>query len=558
MDLKIPANFPLNKLIDKWKKQGSYRVSLENKLDTLFILLNEFYRTNIHTAWAIPVRFHSETIEKVCGRIYYKVMKDLLSDEFGNILTTDGKYRVKGYSKGYKLKFGYCFSDEVMVELHSAKIVERYQAYLNGLRNYSEIYQPIDPVKTHLFDQFEGITLTLDERINKYLELKYRALKNEIDRTDNLKYQYHLYAIAGKLQYFISFIEKNDHHPKISSSNHRLNSLFTLCPKELRYFLRVNSNELLELDVKASHPYVLATILNYNFFNDIKKGYNLKTIYPEIYYAVESYVEAKNNITINNTEARKVASLRLFPHLSANFYNHADIQDYKKIDFEHDFYKVVESLLKKASKYQTEIQQEQREQLKTDTLIWLNSTDPVKRKKLTFFVKKFAKRFPSIELLIRDLGFFSQYKSAFSILLQRAESHLILDIAAKPLIQMYPKNKIFTIHDCFLIENTDLNAELAIKTIQQALVEYTGFKPGVSIKHRDSFEAFDMYLKKNLAQAAENAKQTDERVFDEEDRIFNSETNRLIELGIETLENGKSAKTKLLEFEEFLVKEYGD
>jgi hypothetical protein len=88
MELNIPSNFPVDYFIEKWlvfKKDNQI-----NRLDTLYIILNEFTRNNIKIGWYIGVPLNNEAFRAVCGKNFDNVKNDLLAfDNDGDTLGYD-------------------------------------------------------------------------------------------------------------------------------------------------------------------------------------------------------------------------------------------------------------------------------------------------------------------------------------------------------------------------------------------------------------------------------------------------------------------------------------
>lgn len=89
--------------------------------------------------------------------------------------------------------------------------------------------------------------------------------------------------------YNIEKIKSGEFNPIVSASNHRLNTLFTSLPKILRGFIVCNGKTLHNIDINASQPYMLATIINNDFLLNEQLGqYNLYTIYPDLHKTIKN------------------------------------------------------------------------------------------------------------------------------------------------------------------------------------------------------------------------------------------------------------------------------
>ena len=136
--------------------------------------------------------------------------------------------------------------------------------------------------------------------------------------------------------------------------------------RELRYFLRLNGEHLVEVDLTTSHAYTLATILTEDFFNKDDPGYNLHSLFPQLHksftYSCESmeyqdYVKkfVRNMIVESNvindkyieyyTYKGDVLSNINYPildtfvsYMYGRFWRRAGIQKYRSLNFQNDVY----------------------------------------------------------------------------------------------------------------------------------------------------------------------------------------------------------------------------
>ena len=278
-EIRIPVNFPLGYFQEKWKV---YRKDNQiNRMDALFVILNEFSRKGLINCYVDGLELNNEALRKVCGYSFDEVKKDLLEFENGSIFFTDGSYAVGIRSKKYKISFKHCFDELVNVDLSSEQKYEKYLAFLNGQRKYKTKFPP-PPSINHLEEQFKGLNLELIPSVQQYKDLYINFFRNKIERCRNKKIKFLYYYKIGYLLESIDRIKNNIFSTSFSKSNHRFNSIFTNMKKELRYFLRVESCEFIELDISASHPYVLATILTNDFFNQKSGKYSISCIFRTI------------------------------------------------------------------------------------------------------------------------------------------------------------------------------------------------------------------------------------------------------------------------------------
>lgn len=554
MKLHIPSNFPIKFFKEKWlvfKKDNQI-----NRLDTLYIILNEFIRNDLKTGWFKGVPLNNEAFRAICGKNFDKVKADLLLFEDGKVFFTNDSYDPGFSSKWYKLGMSYCSSNTIEVELSSNERHQKYLNYLSGDRVYRKEIHKIDP-KLHLEKQFNELKITLDASVFEYKYLYVKKYRDLIVKENNLKIKFLYYAKIGKIIDDINRLNNPESYTyKLSEKNLRFNSIFTNINRELRYFIRHEGNRFLEFDFIASHCYVLATILNNEFFSNENKKYSISNIYPDLLLRVNSYIDASNNYknNINYTVAQEAASRRVYHHMSDRFFKNYDINLYKSIDFEADFYGFISDIFNKIN---PDLPQLNRNKVKSIIRLWMNHTDPHKRKNVAD-LKVLKKIFPSIDQLIEEIGFFDTMKSAFSLLLQRCESHLVLDIVGEKLVEDYPSIKIFTIHDSFLFEDDNLDKNEIINKIKRILNDYVGIIPGVKLKESCPFDSLENIIDEDVIELRSKAKKNESKIININERVFSPSTIRLVQMGNYELFSKYGENNIQEEFETFISDLYPD
>lgn len=559
-EIRIPINFPIGYFEEKWK---IYRKDNQiNRMDALFVILNEFSRKGLINCFLEGLELNNEALRKVCGYSFDEVKKDLLEFENGSIFYTDGSYAVGIRSKKYKIAYKYCFDELVNVDLSSEQKNEKYQAFLCGQRKYKTKFPPL-PSITHLEEQFSGLNLELIPSFQQYRELYINFFRNKIEKCRNKKIKFLYYYKIGYLLESIDRINRNIFNTSFSKSNHRFNSIFTNMKKELRYFLRVEGCEFIELDISASHPYVLATILTNDFFNEINGKFSISHIFHQLNKIIENYVDANKNIqikksnNINNIKETQIgAGRRKFPHLSSTYFQNQDVIEYRCINFESDFYIEIQKQLFELDSTNPK-DYINRDKIKKLIMVWLNLSEPDERVRIKN-IELLQELFPSIDELVKSIGFFQDMKTAIALLLQRAESHLVLDVVAKYLIEKLPQIRIFTIHDSFLIQNKNLDINGTILTIKDILEKYTGIRPGVKQKSLNPFIAFDEIVNEDIKSVKKLAYKTETKLYIDEERTFSPSVIATIKTGIFYCNSGRKFENELNELASLLKSTYRD
>lgn len=213
--------------------------------------------------------------------------------------------------------------------------------------------------------------------------------------------------------------------------------------------------------------------------------------------------------------------------MSDSFFEKFDIELYKSIDFEADFYGFIAAIFNKIN---PDLPQLSRNEVKSIIRLWMNHNDPHKRKRVAS-LKVLKRIFPSIDLLIEEIGFFNTMKSAFSLLLQRSESHLVLDVVGKKLVEDYPSTRLFTIHDSFFIEDTDIDKNVIIAKIKSIFTEYVGIIPGIKLKESSPFDSLDNIIDEDVVEIRAKALKKESKKIGTNERVFSPRTIKYVEMG---------------------------
>jgi hypothetical protein len=264
----------------------------------------------------------------------------------------------------------------------------------------------------------------------------------------------------------IENIEKGEFNYSVSRSNHRVNSVFTSMKRELRYFLRTNGKQMVEVDITTSHPFTLATILTERFFNDTREGYNLHNMFPQFYksfrYSCESmeyqyflkifagYMVIESNVINDNYisyityQGNVLYNINnplldtFISYMCGRFWRKRGIQKYRSLNFKNDIYKTIGDEIGMT-----------REKVKDQFQLYINFSDKNRRVNVEL-IKHMERKFKDVSKLIQFMSNINHLKSPFSYLIQRCESYLFLRHGCLEL----SKNNIpyITIHDSVLCQ----------------------------------------------------------------------------------------------------------
>jgi hypothetical protein len=301
-----------------------------------------------------------------------------------------------------------------------------------------------------------------------------------------------------KLEKTIEDIENREFNYSVSRSNHRVNSVFTSMKRELRYFLKGDGKSMVEVDIKTSHPYTLATILTEEFFTQTSEGYNLYSMYPQVhryfkhscesmeyqdyvekfirYMVIESNVVNDNYIEYYTYKGDVLTNIKnplidtFVSYMCGRFWRKKGIQDYRNLNFNRDIYQSIGNEIGMS-----------REGVKDQFKLYINYADKHKRINVEL-IKHLEKRYKEVSQLIQYLSNLNYFKSPLSYLIQRCESYLFLLHGCESL----SRNKIpyITIHDSVMChEDKKLEVQFLLTNTINNL---TGLRPGIKFKKLDN------------------------------------------------------------------------
>lgn len=243
-------------------------------------------------------------------------------------------------------------------------------------------------------------------------------------------------------------IFNNDIRYKRDSTSGRFHSNVTNCPKGFRPYLRVNGEPLVNIDVKNCQPYLSTIILT-----DPGKA---------------------SAFTENAAFAMLLQTLKVS--------HKEDVKNYIKLVINGQLYEYL------MQEYDREGLHLDRAETKRQVLRILfarnrSPKDETNRKARQIF----KSRFPMVHKIFskvrgHDKGDrFSNY-SRFAILLQRIESHLILDVVLKRIYRELPGVVAITIHDSIMTGVLTNDVEAVKNILIEDLTKFVGFRPQVSLE----------------------------------------------------------------------------
>lgn len=474
--IKIPSNIDYDQLFSKIEGKESYK---KEQIDATYVVLSFLYPSEKYITETKGFdgfkSINNEVMNKIIRNRFGKVKDRLLdvnSHSSGAILIENRKYQSGIKSMSYKLNEELFLNPgEKWVNLGTnaeKRLIEYEQEGITKLEEFKLPYQ-------FLLDKYKS-NITIDsEAVNYVTTLKSLLLQkvSEFDGDKDEMTKRVNNTIRG-MNSKIRAIQNKNFRQSVSMSNHRLNSVITNLNRELRYYLRINGNRLVELDIKSSQPYVLGSILTNNFFTGCSStDYNLISIYPKLFNQLY-YISNKSSTDItsligNSLYNNKEGIPKYF--MSGGLDNCQEVQSFRSLPFKEGFYSHLNTDFFNGD---YELQK-----VKDNIMLWLNLADQNKRKHIEL-IQQFKNHFPEINSFIESLNNFKSFKSAAAILLQRSESYLFLLVGCKAVNEQFPDVPFLTIHDSILIE--EQYSEAVTPILKHSLNSVTGIEPGVSVK----------------------------------------------------------------------------
>lgn len=474
--IKIPSNIDYDQLFSKIEGKMSYK---KEQIDATYVVLSFLYPSEKYITETKGFdgfkSIKNVEINKIIRNRFGKV-KDLLMDvdshPSGAILIVNRKYQSGVKSMSYKLNEE-LFSNpgEKWVELGSnaeKRLIEYEQGGIVKLEDFKLSYK-------FLLDQYKS-NITIDSEAVNYVSTLKSLLLEKVNQFDGDKDEMtkRVNDTIKGMNSKIRAIQKKNFRPSVSISNHRLNSVITNLNRELRYYLRINGNRLVEVDMKSSQPYVLGSILTDNFFaGDSNIEFSLINIYPMLYNQL-NYINNKSTTVITSLIEKSIYNNKEgFPKyfMSGGLDNCQEVKSYRNLPFKGGFYQHLNSTYFNGD---YDIQK-----IKDQIMLVLNLRDLNKRKQIEL-IQSFKENFPKINSFIESLNNFKSLKSAVAILLQRSESYLFLRVGCKAVNEQLHDVPFLTIHDSVLIE--EQYSEVVTPILKYSINSFTGIESGVSIK----------------------------------------------------------------------------
>lgn len=467
MVIMIPASVDVKEMVATLNLSPTRSESIKNKIYYLLsriMLTNENYALN--EDYEGYRRISSVKMKKIMGRKDYYLILQLLTNPQAPVIESNkswhnSKQGGDGYCQGYRLCPPHN-TGEVLWRTIPGKFQRRIEKHQKNdpEANFN------DSKYRFLYHQFDNKGLSFDPSVNDYI---YSFGKQLLARAESNEFQSNMVLnLIGRWRYYIEKIENGDIWHQVSYSNWRMNSSLTHLNRVLRPFLLYNGQQLVEIDITASQPYIFTAVMKDEFLTGHEGSFNLQSISPDVFqkliktgyissfsrdstysFGYTSYSGSTMHTEFNPDLGSSAGSSKeTYSFMWGSFFSDMDlasIRNYQAAPFETDFYKFLVGIVNSKSGQKTIDEAVLRERIKNNMRYVLFDDDPKHRKNGTYF-KMFRDLYPGVDKLIynllKEVG-----KTNFSYLLQRAESYIVLDVISRDFHEEYPNAPVFTIHD---------------------------------------------------------------------------------------------------------------
>lgn len=497
MKIRINSSIKVAELIDALDASPTRANNLKYKIYYLLSLITDT-NDNLHLNERMG-GFHklcSSELKKVLGNKDFYLIRELLLNSENPIIEVNNSWhnpkgkKSSGFCQGYRITPKYNTGEMVYKTLPI-----RFSKSVAKKASKEDLMMTFAPDYRFLLDQFELTKLSFDPSVYVYLNNFGKQLIQKM-QGQNVYQLSLIHNLIGRWLYYIQQIESGEVWSKVSDRNHRLNSSVTNLPKLLRPFLHCNGMPIQCVDISSSQPYILSSVIKSRFYQEVNEGYNLKTIYPELYMELvdkgnidTSITNSSNNGIIyytshtgytTNTYSFNISNSSSF--MWCNFFTTAELDSiirYTQSPFYIDFYThVLDRYYTYTNTPVNTVNMDDREKLKS-TMMYVLFDDNQNHRNNNQQIQIFQTVFPGVEKWINQIHKLIG-KQRFSYLLQRTESYLLLGVICREFNSMFPDAPLFTIHDgVFTTEDYVRNLN---GFVLKRLKELTGVLAGCKIK----------------------------------------------------------------------------
>ncbi len=463
---QIPSIINLDQIVDSVEGNTTRKRYLKDGMVYFLSLLyvDNYYDYKLTNGYRY---LNDEVLTNVIG----KGGKTSRTAEVKTLLKNHGVIEVLNYSQGHR-SYGFRLSEPYNTGIYttytfSERITKKLKEYFTPAGD-----QKINTVPNHqhIKDQFTTNELGVDfVNAHQYLLNIYNGVSEKLKSIIKFKdlNKKSLLNYIGRSLHILNDIQNKNYHLKTSVNNHRFHSNLTSLPKYLRPFITINGENMSEIDIKSSQPYILSTILNERFFEDETEGYNLKTIFQDLKTSMVN--------TQTMVPSKKSGNNHYVMGVYMNKEGFNGIQNFCTIDFKEDFYShLISEGNIRFPEYMSSVEgfKNGRDYAKKHMMNYLFERNDIYREK-NEVIGLLKLLYPSVS------GFIESFNQIYtntdlSYLLQRTESYIMLNHVCTKLQISFPDTPYYTIHDCIL--TTQKNMNLVESFMSYTIKNLTGSK----------------------------------------------------------------------------------
>ena len=262
----------------------------------------------------------------------------------------------------------------------------------------------------------------------------------------------------------IEKFEKQQFYTSVDDNIGRFHSNIANIKKELRAFITYNGQKLVNIDIKNSQPLFSTLLLTRAFYKNSSKSINIYRL-PSVLTLINT-----NKSIINNTISI-IDHYIMIVESSKTQYSKG-FKKYNTLVNSGDFYKKISGLIAPNNPFN-------KAEMKTMMFMVFFSSNRFIGQPQAHFKRLFKAYFPEVYKVFALLK--KKNHAALSHILQRIESNVIVELAAKRLSQESPHLPIFTVHDS--IATTEGNEVYVSKVIREEIFKFTGLNAKLGIEY---------------------------------------------------------------------------
>lgn len=411
----IPASLKLEELFKRDPPDFSYKV------DHFYYVLDYISRkleyTDLEESFGY-VNINAQTLQKVF-RNYKKVIVYLLKH---GVVATDNKVIRGKKSKGYSIHDNYLKIGFIEIEATSGA----FKTKVRSQREKIKAREKATVAEYYYLTKWFNPQLKIDEV--KAREVLDKVFPLKVD-TEGIKGKINYSRSSGRYKALLSInkLKKADFDLKIDDNIGRFHSNLTNMKKELRACITYKGEQLVNLDIKNSQPFFSTFLLRENFYNE------------ETEINIFKIKKIEEVVKDNKAWLKEIDVLIIYIMLviSSETQSGSGFSKYEQMVWDGTIYEDLMSLFALKIKGLT------RDTMKVEVLRILFSDN---RGVKTMPAKKlFQSTFPDVYEVFAALK--RQNNVILSHILQRIESTIIIEKAARRIGEEQPGLPIFTIHD---------------------------------------------------------------------------------------------------------------